>query len=74
MPLLARAWQMLVKGLEEAGKAGNAASAVEMVLIRLAYTADLPSPDELIRTLGGAPQRTGVATPAGGGCSRHAGR
>jgi DNA polymerase III subunit gamma/tau len=66
VPLLARAWQMLVKGLEEAGRASNAASAVEMVLVRLAYTADLPTPDELMRTLGGAPQRSGVATPSGG--------
>jgi DNA polymerase-3 subunit gamma/tau len=53
MPLLARAWQMLLKGWEETGKAPNAKAAAEMVLIRLAHTADLPSPDELIRTLGG---------------------
>jgi DNA polymerase-3 subunit gamma/tau len=52
-PLLARAWQMLLKGWEEAGKAPNAKAAAEMVLIRIAHTADLPSPDELIRTLGG---------------------
>ncbi|MGZ5889993.1 MAG: DNA polymerase III subunit gamma/tau [Hyphomicrobium sp.] len=52
-PLLARAWQMLLKGWEETGKAPNAKAAAEMVLIRLAHTADLPSPDELIRTLGG---------------------
>jgi DNA polymerase III subunit gamma/tau len=63
VPLLARAWQMLIKGLEEAGKAGSAASAVEMILVRLAYTADLPTPDELIRTLGGAPLKTGIAAP-----------
>ncbi len=54
MPLLARAWQMLLKGWEETGKAPNAKAAAEMVLIRLAHTADLPSPDELIRTLGGS--------------------
>jgi len=52
-PLLARAWQMLLKGWEETGKAPNAKAAAEMVLIRLAHTADLPSPDELIRSLGG---------------------
>ena len=49
VPLLARAWQMLVKGIEEAGKSGQPLAAAEMVLIRLAYTADLPTPDELIR-------------------------
>ena len=49
MPLLARAWQMLLKGLEEVGRAPNPSAAAEMVLIRLAYTADLPPPDEIIR-------------------------
>ncbi|MEW5962321.1 MAG: DNA polymerase III subunit gamma/tau [Pseudomonadota bacterium] len=53
IPLLARAWQMLVKGLEDVSRAPSPATAAEMVLIRLAYTADLPSPDEIIRTLGG---------------------
>jgi DNA polymerase-3 subunit gamma/tau len=52
-PLLARAWQMLLKGGEEAAKASNPRAAAEMVLIRLAYTADLPAPDEVIRLLGG---------------------
>ena len=52
-PLLARAWQMLLKGWEETSKAPNAKAAAEMVLIRLAHTADLPAPDELIRSLGG---------------------
>lgn len=52
--LLVRAWQMLLKGLEEVGKAPNPLAAAEMVLIRLAYTADLPAPDEIIAALGGA--------------------
>jgi DNA polymerase-3 subunit gamma/tau len=54
MPLLARLWQMLLKGLEETGKAPNPFAAAEMVLIRIAHTADLPPPDEIIRALGGA--------------------
>ncbi len=53
MPYLARAWQMLLKGLEETARSPNPFSAAEMVLIRLAYTADLPTPDDLIKTLGG---------------------
>jgi DNA polymerase-3 subunit gamma/tau len=53
MPLLARAWQILLKGLEEAAEAPNAMAAAEMVLIRLAYTADLPPPDEILKALGG---------------------
>ena len=53
MPYLSRAWQMLLKGIEETTRAPNPLAAAEMVLIRLAYTADLPTPDDLIRTLGG---------------------
>ncbi|HEY7670219.1 MAG TPA: DNA polymerase III subunit gamma/tau [Hyphomicrobium sp.] len=53
-PLLARAWQMLLKGWEEAARAPNPRAAAEMVLIRLAHTADLPAPDEVIRSLGGS--------------------
>ncbi len=53
VPLLSRAWQMLLKGLEEIARAPRPGAAAEMVLIRLAYTADLPSPDELMRALGG---------------------
>ncbi len=53
MPYLARAWQMLLKGLEETARSPNPFAAAEMVLIRLAYTADLPTPDDLIKTLGG---------------------
>ncbi len=53
-PLLARAWQMLLKGWEETARAPNPRAAAEMVLIRLAHTADLPAPDEVIRSLGGA--------------------
>ena len=66
MPYLARAWQMLLKGLEEVGRAPNPQVAAEMVLIRLAYTADLPTPDELIRSLGGGalPARRPALAPA----------
>jgi len=73
-PLLSRAWQMLLQGGEETGKAANPRAAAEMVLIRLAYTADLPSPGEVIRMLGGegALVRSGKPTPAGGGAGRDA--
>ncbi len=53
-PLLARAWQMLLKGWEETARAPNPRAAAEMVLIRLAHTSDLPAPDEVIRSLGGS--------------------
>jgi DNA polymerase-3 subunit gamma/tau len=63
VPLLARAWQMLLKGLEDAARAPDAIAAVEMVLIRIAHTADLPTPDDLIKTLGGGVLSAGKAGP-----------
>jgi DNA polymerase-3 subunit gamma/tau len=56
MPVLARAWQMLLKGLEEVQSAPAPAQAAAMVLVRLAYVADLPVPADLVRALtpGGA--------------------
>jgi DNA polymerase III subunit gamma/tau len=63
MPVLARAWQMLLKGLEEVQMAPWPIQAAEMVLVRLAYIADLPAPAELVRSFAAAP---GVAgSPAG---------
>ena len=66
MPYLSRAWQMLSKGLEETTRSPTPKTAAEMVLIRLAYTADLPTPDELIRSLGGGetPERRPALPPA----------
>ena len=52
LPLLSRVWQMLLKGLDEVGRAPNPLTAAEMVLIRIAHTADLPTPDEVIKALG----------------------
>ena len=51
MSSLARTWQMLLKGLAEVRSAPSAAQAAEMVLVRIAYTADLPSPAEAIAVL-----------------------
>ena len=65
---------MLLKGGEETAKAPNPRAAAEMVLIRLAYTADLPAPDEVIRLLGGegALARSGKPAPADNGGTRDA--
>jgi DNA polymerase-3 subunit gamma/tau len=51
IPVLARAWQMLLKGLEEVQMAPSPIQAAEMVLVRLAYVADLPAPAELVRSV-----------------------
>lgn len=53
VPVLSRAWQMLLKGIEEAARAPDPFAAAEMILIRIAYAADLPPPDDIIRALGG---------------------
>jgi DNA polymerase-3 subunit gamma/tau len=53
MPVLARAWQMLLKGIEEVQTAPGARQAAEMVLVRLAYVADLPVPAELVKSIAG---------------------
>jgi DNA polymerase III subunit gamma/tau len=57
--VLARTWQMLLKGLEEVQVAPSPIQAAEMVLVRLAYVADLPAPAELIRSI----VAPGSATP-----------
>jgi DNA polymerase-3 subunit gamma/tau len=64
MRALSRAWQILFKGMEEVKTAGNGLQAAEMVLVRLAYASELPSPDELITRLQNAPSpTTGGSTP-----------
>ena len=49
--VLSRTWQMLVKGIAEVQAAPRPIAAAEMVLVRLAYAADLPTPDEALRLL-----------------------
>ncbi len=51
MPVLARAWQMLLKGHDEVRNSPRPLAAADMVLVRLAYAADLPPPGELARAL-----------------------
>jgi DNA polymerase III subunit gamma/tau len=55
LPVLARVWQMLLKGLEEVQAAPSPIQAAEMVLVRLAYVTDLPVPAELVRSLATSP-------------------
>ncbi len=49
MAHLSRAWQMLLKGISETGLAAQPSAAAEMVIIRLAHAANLPSGDELLK-------------------------
>ncbi len=73
MRVLTRAWQMLLKVLEEAGQAPNAMMAAEMAVIRLTHVVDLPSPEDLVRRLSDAPAPPATPAPAGGGTSRGGG-
>ena len=63
MRVLSRMWQMLLKGISEAQAATRPAAAAEMVLVRIAYVADMPTPDEAVRML----ELNGGASPAGSG-------
>jgi DNA polymerase-3 subunit gamma/tau len=51
MPTLTRCWQLLLKGLGESQVAPSALAAGEMVLVRLAFAADLPPPGDLVKRL-----------------------
>ena len=75
MRTLSRTWQMLFKGLAEVDEAAKPIAAAEMVLVRIAYAADLPTPDEVIRALSketagagaeASPPRERAQAPGGG--------
>ncbi len=73
IPVLTRTWQMLLKGLEEVRAAPSPIAAAEMIIVRLAHVADLPSPAELARraissrSATPAPGRAASSPPARGG-------
>ena len=76
MAALVRAWQILLKGLQEAQTAPMPLAAVEMLVIRLAFVAELPDPAALLRQARGeaeavpasaaapSPPRPGARGPA----------
>ncbi|KQP95019.1 DNA polymerase III subunit gamma/tau [Methylobacterium sp. Leaf113] len=49
--VLSRAWQILLKAIPEVQTATRPLAAAEMALVRLAYAADLPTPDEALRQM-----------------------
>jgi DNA polymerase-3 subunit gamma/tau len=73
IPVLGRAWQMLLKGVAEVDTAPDRRAAAEMVLIRLCHVADLPSPGELVRRLGDATPPPPLAGGARGEGSQRTG-
>ena len=64
VPALTQTWQMLLKGLEEAGQAARPALAAEMTLVRIAYAADLPSPADALRAIAAGGGASGAPTKA----------
>lgn len=58
---LSRAWQVLLKGLQEAASAPRSLAAAEMVLVRLCYMAELPGPGELAQILKDHPAQPGAS-------------
>ena len=72
VPTLARAWQMLLKGVGEVETAPDRRAAAEMVLIRLCYVSDVPTPGDLVRRLmtsGFSTAQPSAPGPSGGGTS-----
>jgi DNA polymerase-3 subunit gamma/tau len=71
---LSRTWQMLLRGLEEVRRAPSPADAVEMIIVRLAYAADLPAPEDALKKLqNGEPLTPGTGGGGAGGPSRGGG-
>jgi DNA polymerase-3 subunit gamma/tau len=64
MRVLSRTWQMLFRGIPEVQAATKPIAAAEMVLVRIAYAAHLPTPDEVIRSLDDGTRSPGSARPA----------
>jgi DNA polymerase III subunit gamma/tau len=70
--VLTRAWQILLKGVEDVRDSPRPLASAEMALIRLAYASDLPAPEEALRKLGEAADgpRPAPPLPPGGGAPR----
>jgi DNA polymerase III subunit gamma/tau len=62
---LARAWQIMLKGHGEVNLAPDPHAAADMVLIRLAHVANMPTPGDLVRKLKDVtPDMLASSTPA----------
>lgn len=76
VPALTRAWQILSRGADEMRHASNAKATLEMILVRLGYASQLPTPAELVRavqhgTLSGSASPAPRATSGGGSAGVH---
>ncbi len=76
--VLTRAWQILTKGLQDMKDAPRPIAAADMVLVRLAYAADLPGPEDVLKRLngiadGGATSARASASSTSSGASARGG-
>ena len=65
---LTRAWQVLLKGVEDIKDSPRPLASAEMALIRLAYAAELPSPEDALRRIaegGAASKPSQIPAPSG---------
>ncbi|MBR5154592.1 MAG: DNA polymerase III subunit gamma/tau [Alphaproteobacteria bacterium] len=51
LAVLSKIWQMLIKGLSELNLAPSSVEALEMILLRVAYSASLPTPFEMLNEI-----------------------
>ena len=77
LPALTRVWSLLMKALEETLTAPDAAAAAEIGLIRIAYAAGQPTPEDALKALaengsGGGGVAPSAPAPRGSGGGAHA--
>ena len=65
-PVLSRTWQMLLKGIAETETAARQSASAEMVIIRIAHAASLPSPEEVARMIARGDVPSGGPNPGNG--------
>lgn len=66
IPVLTRTWQILLKGVTEVQHAFSPQQALEMVLIRLLFAADQPTPGDLVKQIRDGMQNGTLPQGAGG--------
>ncbi|WP_374762918.1 DNA polymerase III subunit gamma/tau [Yunchengibacter salinarum] len=74
IPQLARAWQVLLKGVGEARTAPSPMAAAEMVMIRLCHLAPMEPPADLVKKLQAGAPAGGPSAPGGGAGSQAGGQ